>query len=155
VMRHRRIWPRARDLPACERSWLELEPCAVHQQVDRFAAWSWSRHRQCLAPSAERRVIAFVDNQARGTEGSNPLPSSGEPVSLPELLSRVGNPGFVRGWSPTMPRWKDWRAKTRVSPSDSLVPDRSTVTEKRTCGIPTRSERKSRTVAVASRQLPS
>ena len=29
----------------------ELEPCAVHQQVNRFAAWSWSRHRQCLAPS--------------------------------------------------------------------------------------------------------
>src|SRR6266705_6523831 len=35
----------------------ELEPCAVHQQVDRFAAWSWSRHRQCLAPSADRRVV--------------------------------------------------------------------------------------------------
>src|SRR4029077_284999 len=27
----------------------ELEPCAVHQQVNRFAAGSWSRHRQSLA----------------------------------------------------------------------------------------------------------
>src|SRR3984893_11797168 len=35
----------------------ELEPCAVHQQVDRFAAWSWSRHRQRLAPSADRRMV--------------------------------------------------------------------------------------------------
>src|SRR6184192_2675120 len=35
----------------------ELERSAVHQQVDRFAAWSWSRHRQCLAPSADRRMV--------------------------------------------------------------------------------------------------
>src|ERR1700730_13607539 len=35
----------------------ELETCAVHQQVDRFAARSWLRHRQCLAPSAERRMV--------------------------------------------------------------------------------------------------
>jgi adenylate cyclase len=34
---------------------------------------------------------------SRGTEGSNPAPSSGESVSLPELLSRVENPGFPRG----------------------------------------------------------
>src|SRR5213592_664112 len=34
----------------------ELEPGAVDQQVDRFAAGSRSRHRQCLAPSAERRM---------------------------------------------------------------------------------------------------
>ena len=33
----------------------------------------------------------------RGTEGSNPAPSSGESVSLPELLSRVGDPGFCPG----------------------------------------------------------
>src|SRR6266403_43272 len=32
-----------------------------------------------------------------GTESSNPSPSSGESVSLPELLSRVENPGFPRG----------------------------------------------------------
>src|ERR1700730_10857633 len=32
-----------------------------------------------------------------GTDGSNPVPSSGESVSLPELLSRVENPGFPRG----------------------------------------------------------
>jgi exodeoxyribonuclease V alpha subunit len=31
----------------------ELEPCAVHQQVYRLAARSWSRHLQCLAPSAD------------------------------------------------------------------------------------------------------
>jgi len=32
-----------------------------------------------------------------GTESSNPSPSSGESVSLPELSSRVENPGFPRG----------------------------------------------------------
>ena len=32
-----------------------------------------------------------------GTDGSNPPSSSGESVSLPELLSRVENPGFPRG----------------------------------------------------------
>src|SRR5712671_3845928 len=35
----------------------ELEPGAVDQQVDRFAAGSRSRHRQCLAPSADRRMV--------------------------------------------------------------------------------------------------
>src|SRR5258705_987809 len=35
----------------------ELEPGAVHQQVYRFAARWWSRHRQCLAPSAHRRMV--------------------------------------------------------------------------------------------------
>src|ERR1700730_6741751 len=35
----------------------EFEPCAVHQQVYRFAARSWSRHRQCRAPSADRRMV--------------------------------------------------------------------------------------------------
>src|SRR5439155_23477827 len=39
----------------------ELEPCAVHQQLDRFAAGSWSRHRQCLAPSAERRMVGCCE----------------------------------------------------------------------------------------------
>src|SRR6266446_6042589 len=39
----------------------ELEPSAVHQQVDRFAAWSWSRHRQCLAPSADRRMVGCCE----------------------------------------------------------------------------------------------
>src|SRR5260370_6153603 len=36
-----------------------------------------------------------------GTDGSNPLPSRGESVSLPHLLSKVENPAFragVRGW---------------------------------------------------------
>src|SRR6202022_4456667 len=55
--------------PACERSWRELEPCAVHQQVDRFAAWSWSRHRQCLAPSAWRRVVGFWPSLPDRTTG--------------------------------------------------------------------------------------
>ena len=32
-----------------------------------------------------------------GTDGSNPLPSSGQSVSLPHPLSRVENPGFPRG----------------------------------------------------------
>src|SRR5438132_12974872 len=35
----------------------ELEPGAVHQQVDRFAAWSWSRHRQSLALCSDRRMV--------------------------------------------------------------------------------------------------
>src|SRR6266851_2313634 len=35
----------------------ELEPGAVHQQVYRFAARSWSRHRQCFAPSADGRMV--------------------------------------------------------------------------------------------------
>src|SRR5882672_4976356 len=39
----------------------ELEPSAVHQQVDRFAAGSWSRHRQCLAPSADRRMVGCCE----------------------------------------------------------------------------------------------
>src|ERR1700730_18287879 len=39
----------------------ELEPRAVHQQVNRFAAWSWSRHRQCLAPSADRRMVGCCE----------------------------------------------------------------------------------------------
>jgi len=34
-----------------------------------------------------------------GTDGSNPAPSSGESVSLPELLSSVENPGFPRGYA--------------------------------------------------------
>src|SRR5207245_9067444 len=35
----------------------ELEPGAVHQQVYRFAARSWSRHLQCLASSAHGRMV--------------------------------------------------------------------------------------------------
>src|ERR1700757_1351642 len=36
-----------------------------------------------------------------GTDGSNPSPSSGESVSLPELLSRVENPAFrAAAWRP-------------------------------------------------------
>ena len=39
----------------------ELEPGAVHQQVDRFTARSWSRHRQCLTPSADRRMVGCCE----------------------------------------------------------------------------------------------
>ena len=39
----------------------------------------------------ERLVVS------RGTDGSNPVPSSGESVSLPHPLSKVENPGFPRG----------------------------------------------------------
>src|SRR5207302_6330321 len=35
----------------------ELEPGAVHQQVYRVAARSWSRHRQCLASSTHGRMV--------------------------------------------------------------------------------------------------
>src|SRR6201984_3482799 len=35
----------------------ELEPCAVHQQVSRLAARSWSRHLQYLASSADGRMV--------------------------------------------------------------------------------------------------
>src|SRR5260370_40400581 len=38
----------------------QFEPGAVHQQVDRFAAWSWSRHRPSLAPPAARRMGGCV-----------------------------------------------------------------------------------------------
>ena len=35
----------------------ELEPCAVDEQVYRFAAQSWAQHLQGLAPSAVRRMV--------------------------------------------------------------------------------------------------
>jgi hypothetical protein len=47
--------------------------------------------------SFETALIDLRPLLPEGTEGSNPLPSSGESVSLPELLSRVENPGFPRG----------------------------------------------------------
>jgi hypothetical protein len=47
---------------------MELSPAPTRfygvlldQQVDRFAAWSWSRHRQCLAPSADRRMVGCCE----------------------------------------------------------------------------------------------
>ena len=68
----------------------------------------------CLVPRT-RRVGANENRHhedagaSRGTDGSNPVPSRGESVSLPELLSRVENPGFPRGcaplaWRPGPPR---------------------------------------------------
>src|ERR1700745_2657999 len=35
----------------------ELDPCALRQQGYRLAARSWSRHLQCLAPSADGRMV--------------------------------------------------------------------------------------------------
>src|SRR5438132_14272804 len=39
----------------------KLEPCAVHQQVDRFAARSWSRARRKTARSVSAVVIANAE----------------------------------------------------------------------------------------------
>src|SRR5207245_7136726 len=46
----------------------ELEPCAVHQQVDRLAAWSWPRYRACLAPPGQRRMEGRREYQNRAAE---------------------------------------------------------------------------------------
>ena len=58
-----------------------------------------------------------------GTDGSNPVPSSGESVSLPELLSRVENPGFPRGcarlaWRPGRQRRAGW---VKIAPSGGKI----------------------------------
>src|SRR5467141_4063323 len=39
----------------------ELEPGAVDQQVDRFVARPRWRHRPCLAPSADRRMVGCCE----------------------------------------------------------------------------------------------
>src|ERR1700730_14045881 len=47
------------------------------------------------------RTARIDDNLGRGTDGSNPLPSRGESVSLPELLRGSRTPASraaVRGW---------------------------------------------------------
>jgi hypothetical protein len=55
----------------------------------------------------------------RGTDGSNPAPSSGESVSRRKPLWYVENPGFPRGWRTAAddrrridmvpdPSWADW-----------------------------------------------
>src|SRR5438552_18990201 len=68
-----------------------FEPSVPHKKQPFLAAPVRSRN----SPSATK-TGSFV----QGTDGSNPSPSCGESVSLPELLSRVENPGFratVRG----------------------------------------------------------
>jgi len=55
------------------------------------------RKTSVLRPMISARTARIDDNLGRGTDGSNPLPSSGESVSLPELLSKVENPGSPRG----------------------------------------------------------
>src|SRR5439155_5863263 len=59
----------------------ELEPGAVDQQVDRFVAWSWSRHRQCLAPSAERRMVGRCEIKIKQPKKGcdQPLAPGGKP----------------------------------------------------------------------------
>ena len=61
-----------------------------------FQCRLWLVARQ---PKVGTRENRHTKRQAlpRGTDGSNPVASSGESVPLPELLSRVGNPGFPRG----------------------------------------------------------
>ena len=56
---------------------VELEPRAVHQQVYRFAARSWSRHRHCLAASADRRMV-----WRREIKTKQPKNGSDQPFSL-------------------------------------------------------------------------
>jgi len=55
----------------------ELETCAVHQQVDWFAARSWSRHRQCLTPSADRRMVWCCEIKTK-----QPKKGGGQPFGL-------------------------------------------------------------------------
>src|ERR1700732_4514089 len=60
-----------------------------------------------LAGTNQRRIERLV--VSRGTDGSNPVPSSGESVSLPELLSGVENPGFPSGCAPLA--WRSGRQR--------------------------------------------
>jgi len=58
-------------------------------------------------------------------------PSSGESVSLPELLSRVENPGFPRGcawlaWRPGRQRRAGWVKIARTGGNISVAPYSST-----------------------------
>jgi hypothetical protein len=63
---------------------------------------SRNRDRQLRSSSGasarkEHRSPPPLASTSRETGSSNPVSSSGESVSLPELLSRVENPGFPRG----------------------------------------------------------
>ena len=63
-----------------------------------------SNHRfrvaQTVKPSWEAGLVSRKRERiCWGTEGSNPSPSSGESVSLPQPLSKVENPGFPRGFA--------------------------------------------------------
>src|SRR6202521_4439963 len=77
----------------------------------------WSRY---MANAFETILVAWLafaflperpTRSQGGTDGSNPLSSSGESVSLPELLSRVENPGFPRGCARLA--WATGSAETR------------------------------------------
>jgi hypothetical protein len=66
---------------------------AVDERVGRDLATppsAWTRFPD-LGAKSHIRVLP-----PRGTDGSNPAPSSGESVSLPPPLSKVENPGFPR-----------------------------------------------------------
>ena len=71
----------------------------------------------------ERGGLETVVADPGGTESSNPSSSSGESVSLPELLSRVENPGFPRGCA----RWlgdrvgRDAQGCYKIAPTDGNI----------------------------------
>jgi len=78
------------------RWWREVDsnhrsPSGDCRRSERFAQRSRKGILVLASATIERLVVS------RGTDGSNPVPSSGESVSLPERLSRVENPGFPRG----------------------------------------------------------
>jgi len=58
---------------------------------------------------ATRRSLETAVHLARGTEGSNPSPSSRQSVSRPHPLSKVENPGFPRGCA--RPAWRPGRQR--------------------------------------------
>src|SRR5262249_30220811 len=86
-----------------------------------------------LGKAGPVRLIGRPDHDENhgGTNGSNPGSSSGESVSLPELLSRVENPGFPRGCARLA--WRPGRQRRagcfKIAPSGgniSLAPYSST-----------------------------
>src|SRR6266850_1617632 len=64
------------------------------RSLSREIRLSGAREVPGAVKTGKPRKASFV---LRGTKGSNPSPSSGESVSLPELLSSVENLGFPRG----------------------------------------------------------
>ena len=66
-----------------------FEPLVPHEKKSVFVAEGELRDR---TGAAKKRLFLL-----RGTESSNPSPSSRQSVSLPQPLSKVENPGFPRG----------------------------------------------------------
>src|SRR5207302_8806712 len=84
--------------------WLPLEGAGFEPSVPPIS--SVVTHG---TPARHPRPHFTAGMMMRGTEGSNPPPSSGESVSLPELLSRVENPDFPRGCAPLA--WRPGRQR--------------------------------------------